>query len=254
MIRELISERHFVEKSGFRWRGGDVSRIEGLSDAVFAFAITLLVVALEVPSTFEELQKILYGFIGFAFSFALFIYIWHCHYKFFRRYGMQSTSLTVMNSVLLFFVLFYIYPLKFLSSYLLNVFSGSKGIVTLADGSQVQMFQGSDASGLMLIYSIGFAAIFLVFVLMHFHAYRKRKELNLSEVERLHTIASISEYSIMVLTGLLSILIVLITNQSSWAGWVYAFFIGPAQGISGFIMGSKIHKVRMDTKTDQVNT
>jgi len=27
----------------FRWRGAEIARIEGLSDAVFAFAVTLLV-------------------------------------------------------------------------------------------------------------------------------------------------------------------------------------------------------------------
>ncbi|NIV14887.1 MAG: DUF1211 domain-containing protein [Aliifodinibius sp.] len=36
----------------FRWRGGDVSRMEGFSDAVFAFALTLLVVSLQVPNSF----------------------------------------------------------------------------------------------------------------------------------------------------------------------------------------------------------
>ena len=39
---------------GFRWRGGETTRVEGVSDAVFAFVITLLVVSLEVPRTFHE--------------------------------------------------------------------------------------------------------------------------------------------------------------------------------------------------------
>jgi uncharacterized membrane protein len=41
---------------GMTWlRGREMSRIEGLSDAVFRFEITLLVVSLEVPNTFDEL-------------------------------------------------------------------------------------------------------------------------------------------------------------------------------------------------------
>jgi len=90
--------------------------------------------------------------------------------------------------------------------------------------------------------------------LMHLYAYKKRKELNLSEVERLHTIASISEYSIMVVTGLLSVFIVLITNQPAWAGWIYALFIGPTQATSGFIIGSKINKARMESNSSQEKT
>ena len=36
-------------------RGREVSRIEGFSDAVFGFALTLLVVSLEVPESFADL-------------------------------------------------------------------------------------------------------------------------------------------------------------------------------------------------------
>ena len=51
MIREKLIEKRVGEDSKFRWRGHEVSRIEALNDAVFAFAITLLVVSLEVPKT-----------------------------------------------------------------------------------------------------------------------------------------------------------------------------------------------------------
>ena len=50
----------------FEWRSHEISRIEGLCDAVFAFAVTLLVVSLEVPRTFAELTEALHGFIPFA--------------------------------------------------------------------------------------------------------------------------------------------------------------------------------------------
>ena len=75
----------------FRWRGHEVSRIEGLSDAVFAFAITLLVVSLEVPKTFNELAETMHGFGAFLISFMLLFAVWFNQYKFFRRYGLRDT-------------------------------------------------------------------------------------------------------------------------------------------------------------------
>ena len=58
--RILRGERHF------RWRGGDVSRLEGLSDAAFAFAMTLLVVSLEVPDDAGALKQLFLGMPAFA--------------------------------------------------------------------------------------------------------------------------------------------------------------------------------------------
>ena len=49
---------HKQYEPGFRWRGSEIARIEGLSDAVFAFAVTLLVVSLEVPKTFQRTRAI----------------------------------------------------------------------------------------------------------------------------------------------------------------------------------------------------
>ena len=46
MIREKFVERSVGSSMGFRWRSHEISRIEGLSDAVFGFAVTLLVVSL----------------------------------------------------------------------------------------------------------------------------------------------------------------------------------------------------------------
>ena len=43
MLRDHIIPRVLRGERDFHWRGGDVSRLEGLSDGVFALALALLV-------------------------------------------------------------------------------------------------------------------------------------------------------------------------------------------------------------------
>ena len=57
-------------------RSREVTRLEGFSDAVFGFALTLLVVSLEVPESFPALKQTLSGFLPFAATFA--VVSWIC--------------------------------------------------------------------------------------------------------------------------------------------------------------------------------
>src|SRR5438270_11890404 len=108
MLRPPTS-RDFV---GFRVRGREVTRLESFSDAVFGFALTLLVVSLDVPKTFADLTAMLRGFPAFAICFLFLALIWHNHYRFCRRYGLDDTTTVVLTCVMLFLVLFFVYPLK----------------------------------------------------------------------------------------------------------------------------------------------
>src|SRR3989449_3905682 len=100
MIREKLIDKGVGDPHKFRWRSHEISRIEGLSDAVFAFAVTLLVVSLEVPKTFNELASAMRGFGAFAISFVLLFMIWFYQYKFFRRYGLQDNTTVWLTAAL----------------------------------------------------------------------------------------------------------------------------------------------------------
>src|SRR5438067_11075644 len=99
MIREKLIDKRIGDNKEFRWRSHEISRIEGLSDAVFAFAVTLLIVSLEVPRTFAELEETLHGFLPFAISFAMLIQIWYAQFVWFRRYGVQDTLTVTLNAL-----------------------------------------------------------------------------------------------------------------------------------------------------------
>src|SRR2546427_7728631 len=98
MIREKLVQKEIGASADFRWRSHEISRIEGLSDAVFAFAVTLLVVSLEVPKTFAELMSAVRGFGAFAICFTLLFIVWYNQYKFFRRYGLQDNITILLNA------------------------------------------------------------------------------------------------------------------------------------------------------------
>ena len=239
MIREKLVERRIGESLDFRWRSHEISRIEGLSDAVFAFAVTLLVVSLEVPKTFTELAATMRGFGSFAISFALLFLIWFTQYKFFRRYGLQDNITIVLNAVLLFVVLFYVYPLKFLFSLLMNELTGGHGEVRLANGNIEPMIEGNQLTTLMVIFGIGYVAVFGVFILLHLHAYRKRLTLELNALELFDTRDSIQESALNCAIGLLSIFIAVFGGRfSPLAGPAY-MLVGVVMTIHGMMMGKR---------------
>jgi uncharacterized membrane protein len=188
MIRKHLISSQTSGEPGFHWRGAEVTRLEGFTDAVFAFAVTLLVVSLEVPKTFPELMVAMHGFLAFGVCFALLANVWYQHYRFFRRYALENPWVVFLNCALLFFVLFYIYPLKFLFTALFN-------------GSEIS---ASEVRALFTIWSLGYAAVFAIFALLYLYAWRTSAQLELTPLEAIRTQVSLLDQIAMVVIGLLA--------------------------------------------------
>jgi uncharacterized membrane protein len=222
----------------------EVSRVEGFSDAVFAFAITLLVVSLEVPKTFSELLQVMRGFPAFAVSFALLFQIWWRHYLFFRNYDLEDAHTISLTGVLLFVVLFFVYPLKFLWSLVFAPLQGRAITGDVIAVGQMPILFG--------VYGAGVVATFGILAAMYSHAYRCRGDLDLTPVEIVNTRIEIYRNAALSGIGLLSILVAVVMRRIApqligIAGLVY-FAIGLSEWGLGEYRGRLIRRLpRTDT-------
>jgi uncharacterized membrane protein len=252
VLRESLSKKEAEVQNGFRLRGlGEVSRVEALSDGIFAIAITLLVVSLEVPRTFDELLVTMRGFLAFAVTFAMLFHVWLVQYKFFRRYGLSDNFTIWMTALLLFVGLFYVYPLKFVWTFIVNALLGLGTTVETGGGRAEPVVRPEQIPTMLTVYGIGFAAVFAIFSLLYLHAYRKRAALELNELERYDTVSSFQENGLMSLIGVLSVAIALTRSPRfmTLAGMSY-WLIGPVLFVHGSIRGRRRRRLEQHPAPD----
>lgn len=181
MLREKIFGSVHHEK--FRHRASEILRIEALSDAVFAFSVSLLVASLEVPQTFGELLVIVNGALPFFATVAILFLLWYQQYIFFRHYGLNDLTTIVLNLFYLAVILFYLYPLKFLFSLLLTSWTGID-LFPRAVGTIVTQGQFPQ---LIVLFSIGYFVTWILLYIMHKRALFFSGELHLDFYELLYT-------------------------------------------------------------------
>jgi uncharacterized membrane protein len=190
-----------MREGDFRVRGKEISRVEGLSDAVFGFAITLLAISLEVPKTSAEVLRALRGIGAFAITFLLLFNLWRMQYTFFRRYGLEDGKVVKLTGALLFVLLVFVYPLKFIMGVM------NEKLLSLA-GFRDPMFDRAavlpvhDFALMLGAFGLGLAAVFTVFNAMYRHAYAQREVLQLDAVERFDTLEQLRASAVVIALGL----------------------------------------------------
>ena len=237
MIRQSLAQSPGWGDPDFRWRGGDVSRLEGLTDAAFGVAMALLIVSTEMPQSYQELMRLAKELPAFAVCFIFLLLPWYAHFKFFRRFGLQDLWTVTLNAALLFVVLFYVYPLRFLFTSLFGMWFG------LMPAEELHARMDGPTHPIMLMYGSGLVALFGLLALLNWHGYRKRVQLELNEIEIYLTRAEIRYHLIYVLVAAASVIMTLAGVHMMWAGFVYMLY-APLHFWAGFSSGRGLERLK----------
>lgn len=181
------------------------SRVTSLSDGVFAFAATLMVVDIGTTIDFKNLDTQLSSFISFGIAFFVMMLLWKTHYNFFQRTKYVDNWIIFANVLLLFTVLFYLFPLK-----------------SLINSVTQKTFLGYDGlSQLFILYGFGFTLIFSCFTFLYYRAYKK-DILNKKNVKLLFYTR---HFSIFTVIGLISVILAYLKVGISYGfpGFIYTF-------------------------------
>jgi len=231
------SPEQFPVELGFRMRGAGISRIDVFSDVVFAFALVLLAVSLTIPKNSREPQDSILSMVTCAVCFAMILGGWFSHYVFFRRYGLRDRVTIILNSCLLFLILFCVYPLKFLFATISGYLFRDSSATWLATAVQV--------NGRLMLYALGFTAVFMLVGALYWNAWRQRDALALNGIERLLTVSSIIDSLGLICIGLLAALtaLVLPPSWSVYSALLY-LLIAPWKTLGRVYFGRKARTLR----------
>ena len=191
MIREHIA-KGLDHDPNFRWRGEAVTRIENLSDIIFALTLSLFVASASPPATYPELWPHLLTIFPVSAGFAMLLSIWNDHFTFFRRYGVADAKIIFINSLLLLVILFFAYPLRFSFDSLFAFILGVMGDWSMMGRLGIETYQ--QAGEIIAIVSIMLILIYFLYHWMYLHALKKADLLELSPSEIAITRRSIWEH------------------------------------------------------------
>jgi hypothetical protein len=182
----------------------------------------MLLISTTPPSNFQQVKQFVIDLIPFAMCVTFIVLIWHEHFIFFFRYGLRNGKIVALNGLFLTIVLFYVYPLKFLTKLVEFPIAGLLNDQQLFNELQ-GMIKARDMADLMIIYGMGAMAVFFILMLMYRYALKNAAELDLNEIELFDTRTSIRTNLLMTIVPFISVLFAIVFYKYWFAGMVSGF-------------------------------
>lgn len=198
-----------------------MTRLETFTDAAFAFALTLLVISFEPIGDARELLSVLRDVPAFVVSASLLMVFWWGHHHWSRRFGLDDGVAVILSCVLVFTVMVYVVPLRFMFGLLFLYVSMLTGLPV--SSGRVTLEAAADVNTMFAVYGIGFMAMSLALVLLNVHAWRKRDVLALDPAAAHDTLTEAGVWGLLAISGASSALLAAATAPSylGTPGWVY---------------------------------
>lgn len=206
-------------EDGFRLRGYLMTRLETLTDAAFAFSITMLVISVgKIPGNINELIAALKTTPALMLAFTMIFLFWSSHRSWSRNYGIDTFSSRFITFGLIFILLVYIYPLRLMASLLMSLMSNGYF------PSEFMVTGLIDVPKLYIVYGVGFTLISFLFSCLFYLGWKRSDELSLNQFEKTETLTGIVAWAICTVTGLLATLMAASTppHIGVFSGFVYS--------------------------------
>lgn len=174
----MMSGEDKRDELGFRRRGETTTRLEAFVDAAFAFALSLVVIAVgSVPRTPEELSLAMKSIPAFAACFWLLSTFWRGHVDWSERFGLDDGPSRSLSLGLIFLVLIFVFPLKIVFSTFFGWISGGALPVGFAFETT------ADVQRMFQVFAIAFGSMGAMLFALYLRASRLREALGLDEQE-----------------------------------------------------------------------
>jgi uncharacterized membrane protein len=199
-------------------RERQTTRLETFVDAAFAFALTMLVISVDViPDSMEQLIEALKRVPAFAASFAIVVNFWHGHYRWSRRFGVEDAGSVVLSLLLVFIVLVFLYPLRLMMSGAFSAMSG--GWLP----SEIEVTSVGDLRLLAVVYGVAFALLSTTLVALNARVRHMPVEPMLSAEDRAVAGVEVQAWGILAGLGVTSATLALVLPPSllGLAVWIW---------------------------------